>query len=84
VTLREFDEAVLIVICKVLSESKAAHKPEEAFARRFPGKGGKVRKSIKLLVHEGYVLRHPTGGSMTYQLTNLGREKCRELRDRTP
>jgi|GEM_PF-1740080 len=83
-TLRAFDESVLMVVCKVLSESKEAHKPEEAFARRFPGKGDKVRKSLKVLVHEGYVQKHPTGGSMTYQLTNIGRAKCRELRGRGP
>ncbi len=82
--LREFDEAVLLVICKVLSESKAAHKPQEAFAKRFPGKGDKVRKSLRLLVHEGYLQKHPTAGSMTYQLTDIGRMKCRELREQVP
>lgn len=40
--LREFDESVLLVVCQIIS-SKADHKPKEAFARRFPGKGDKVR-----------------------------------------
>ena len=78
--LREFDESVLLVACQALS-GKADHKPKEAFARRFPGKGDKVRRSLELLAREGYLQKHPTGSSMTYQMTDIGRAKCRELRD---
>ncbi|MFB3765723.1 MAG: hypothetical protein ACE14P_10835 [Methanotrichaceae archaeon] len=81
--LREFDESVLLVVCQILS-GKADHKPKEAFARRFPGKGGKVRKSLEMLAREGYIQKHPTGGGMTYQMTDLGRAKCRELREHIP
>ncbi len=82
-TLREFDESVLMVACQILS-GKADHKPKEAFARRFPGKGDKVRRSLELLTRGGYIQKHPTGGAMTYQMTDLGRAKCRELRSRAP
>jgi len=34
-----------------------------------------------LLAREGYLQKHPTGSSMTYQMTDIGRAKCRELRD---
>ena len=72
-----------MVACQALS-GKADHKPKEAFARRFPGKGDKVRKSLELLAREGFIQKHPTAGGMTYQMTDLGRAKCRELRVMMP
>jgi len=64
-----------------ISSGKADYRPKEAFARRFPGKGDKVQKSLDLLAREGYIRKHPTGGAMTYQRTDIGRAKCHGLRE---
>lgn len=59
--------------------AKATHLPEHVLVHRFPNLGHRVRKALKKLVSEGYVQRHPTRDEMTYQITNAGRDLCREM-----
>jgi hypothetical protein len=74
-----FEAAVLKSLYRAVGKSKAAHVPEPAFAKNFPGKGRMVKKALKLLIREGYVQKHPTGGEMTYELTDLGWDLCKKM-----
>jgi len=76
-----FEALVLISICKAVRMSKSAHVPEQSFMRKFPGKGGIVKKALRVLIREGYVQRHPTGSEMTFELTDSGWDLCRSLRE---
>jgi DNA-binding PadR family transcriptional regulator len=39
-----------------------------------------MRKTLRKLHSKGYVIKHPTGGEVTYQITRLGIEKLEEMR----
>jgi CTP-dependent riboflavin kinase len=82
--LRRFEIAVLQSICKATNMSKAAHVPEQAFVKRFPGAECEAKKTLKKLISLGYVKMHPTRGGMTYDLTNAGWDLCKELRKKAP
>jgi RIO-like serine/threonine protein kinase len=77
--LDELDLFVLQVICKATHISKSAHVPPEAFVKRLPFSGRRIKKALKKLVTSGYVQLHPTRGGMTYALTKAGLDKCREI-----
>ncbi|GEM_PF-586687 len=76
-----FEAAVMISMCKAAKMSNSAHVPEQAFARRFPGRGDKVRKALRDLIREGLVRKHPTRNEMTFELTKDGVAFCRELQE---
>lgn len=78
--LREFEQIVLQQTCVELHMSKARHVPEHAIIKRFPGAEREARKALKKLVTQGYVGRHPTSGEMTYQMTQMGWEECKRMK----
>ncbi len=80
--INRFDETVLLRICRKTSLSLHDHMPAEAFKRSFPGREDRAQDSLEKLIKLGYVLRHPTRGGMTYQITKEVRDKCRELREK--
>jgi len=42
----------------------------------------KAEKALRDLVALNYVLKHPTGGEMTYAIDERGLDECRKLRER--
>jgi hypothetical protein len=44
--------------------------------------GRKAERALRDLVAFNYILKHPTGGEMTYALDERGLEECRKLRDK--
>lgn len=78
--LRDFERKVLAEICKATNTSKSSHVPEHAFVKKFPN-AKHARKALQKLVTQGYVARHPTGGGMTYQMTQTGWEECRRMKE---
>lgn len=45
-------------------------------------KGRKAEKALRDLIALNYVLKHPTGGEMTYAIDERGLEECRKMRER--
>jgi len=43
--------------------------------------GHKADKALRDLIALNYILKHPTGGEMTYALGERGLEACRKLRE---
>lgn len=43
--------------------------------------GHKADKALRDLIALNYILKHPTGGEMTYSLDERGLEVCRKLRE---
>jgi len=79
--ITDFERDILFKLCQETSMAKAAHLPEHVLVRRFPNLGHRVRKALGKLVSKGYVARHPTRNEMTYQLTDMGREECRRMKE---
>ncbi|HSD56893.1 MAG TPA: hypothetical protein VLB04_01830 [Methanotrichaceae archaeon] len=77
--LREFELIVLQQVCRELHMSKVRHVSDHAIVKRFPGAEREARKALKKLITQGYVGRHPTGGEMTYQMTELGWDTCKKM-----
>ncbi|HPE52225.1 MULTISPECIES: hypothetical protein [Methanothrix] len=80
--ITDFERAILVKLCQETGMAKAAHLPEHVLVRRFPNLGHRVKKALGKLVSKGYVARHPTRNEMTYQLTELGIEECRQMKER--
>ncbi|VVB64735.1 Uncharacterised protein [uncultured archaeon] len=76
--LDEFDLFVLQAICKATHISKSAHVPPEAFVKRLPYSGRRIKKALQKIITSGYVQLHPTRGGMTYGLTRAGLDICRQ------
>ncbi|MCD6209678.1 hypothetical protein DRN80_06405 [Methanosarcinales archaeon] len=75
--LNEIEIAVLISICHKTKMSKKVHIPKQYFLNRFKGrKRVYAEKALLSLIKKGYVIKHPTRGEMTYQLTDFGRKEC--------
>ncbi len=79
--ITDFERDILVKLCQETGMAKAAHLPEHVLVRRFPNLGHRVRKALSKLISKGYVARHPTRNEMTYQLTDIGREECRRMRE---
>lgn len=79
--LNELQCAVLVSICKVNKGSKSAHYPEQYFMKKFQKQSKLAKRALHELISLGYVVKHPTGGEMTYELTQRGFEICKSIRD---
>lgn len=79
--ITDFERDILVKLCQATNTAKAAHVPEHVLVRRFPNLGHRVRKALSKLISKGYVARHPTRNEMTYQLTEIGWEECRKLKE---
>ena len=79
--LNQLELAVLACICTATGGSKSAHVPEQYFMRKFQKQMKMANRSLHRLISLGYVAKHPTGGEMTYELTQRGFEVCRAIRD---
>jgi hypothetical protein len=81
--LTEREVAALVALYDAARGSLSAHVPSEAILSRF-------RKDFRGYVAEGlddlakhperYVIKHPTRGAMTYQISITGVRKLQELR----
>jgi predicted transcriptional regulator len=80
--ITDFERAVLVKLCQETTMAKAAHPPEHILVHRFPNLGHRVRKALNKLVSKGYVARHPTRNEMTYQLTDIGIDECRRMKEK--
>ncbi len=79
--LTELEKAILASICAATGGSKAAHVPKQYFMRKFQKQSKLAKRALHRLVSLGYVVQHPTGGEMTYELTQRGFEVCKAIRD---
>ena len=79
--LREFELIVLQQTCVGLHMSKAMRVSEHAIIKRFPGAEREAKKALHKLVTQGYVGMHPTRSEMTYQMTQMGWEECRRMKE---
>jgi len=79
--LTDFERNILVKLCQETNMAKAAHLSEHVLVHRFPNLGHRVRKALSKLISKGYVARHPTRNEMTYQLTDIGIEECRKMKE---
>lgn len=79
--LNQLDIAILVSICKATNVSKSAHVPIQYFIKKFQNKMKMAKRSLHKLISLGYVSRHPTGGEMTYELTQKGLVACMEIKE---
>ena len=79
--LTELETAVLVSICKATDGSKSAHVPKQYFMKKFQNQSTLAKRALHNLISSGYVIKHPTGGEMTYELTQRGFEVCKAIRD---
>ena len=56
--------------------------PKTHFLGRPELQGHKAEKALRDLIAVNYIIKHPTGGEMTYALDGRGLEECRKLRER--
>ena len=81
--LTEREVAALFALYNATGGGFHAHVPEEAVVSRFRKDfRGYVSEGLDDLARhpEGYVMKHPTRVGMTYQITNSGIEKLKQLR----
>lgn len=72
-SLSDIDVAVLRAVADACNYSLSAHVPEPAILKRCDKSVIKdIGKSLKKLHSKGLVIRHPTRGNMTYQLSQDG------------
>jgi len=78
--LSPVETATLQALADACNYSLSAHVPKEAITRRaHPNLRGDVKKSLKKLRSKGYCFEHPTGGNMTWQLTQRGLTMARNI-----
>ncbi|HNX39350.1 MAG TPA: hypothetical protein PKK11_02115 [Methanothrix sp.] len=76
------ERRVLTSICQATNSSKSAHVPKPYFMKKFQqDKRTKkaAEKALVSLIAHGYVSLHKTRNEMTYQLTDIGLDVCREI-----
>jgi hypothetical protein len=80
--LTEEEKAILVIAAYSCSFSLGAHVSDIVICSKRPThlRGG-VKKVIKSLVKKGYLQKHPTGGSMTWQLTRVGLDTAVSLEE---
>jgi predicted transcriptional regulator len=72
--------ATLMAIFAETGLSTSAHVPLTSVQRHFrKDLRGFCRKALNELVRSGFVIKHPTRGSMTYSLTPEGIKKVKEF-----
>ena len=79
--LTDLEKSVLLIWGNELNFSTRSHYPIERINRRIDaiidGILTKDRKRIiKTLINSGFIVRHPTGGSKTYNLSPYGLRCC--------
>lgn len=78
-----FPEAVereVILALYLKSGSLHAHFPKEAFIKKIPPQLQKwASKGLDSLVRKGLVIKHPTSGDTTYQLSKDGQMRAKLL-----
>lgn len=71
--MEEMLKATLVALADACNYSLHAHPPEEAVLHKLPTHlRGDARKALKKLVRLGFAQKHPTKGSMTYNITQRG------------
>jgi len=76
--LTEFQRAVLIALADACQYTLNAHVPVQAVQRGFPTHlRGDAKDVLKKLARKRYCIKHPTRGSMTFQLSQLGLDEAR-------
>jgi hypothetical protein len=71
--LSSLEKAALIALYEEVGFSTHAHISIISIQRHFAKElRGFCSDALKGLVKKGYVIKHPTGGSMTYSLTTEG------------
>ena len=67
-SLTPYELEVLIACCDVCNYSPKCHQPIEYIVKRIDKSAGKlVKRVVKKLVSKGFIIKHPTGGGMTYE-----------------
>lgn len=78
--LNGIQKSILVGLCMKTKGSKEAHLPKQAFMNKPQTKGKKADRALRELVAFGYITKHPTGGDLTYELSERGYDVCRKLR----
>ncbi len=72
-TLNEVHKAALLTLADACNWSLHAHVPIETVTRKVASHlRGDMKKAIRHLSKKGYCLPHPTGGTITWELTRMG------------
>lgn len=68
--------STLVALAEACNYSTNAHVPEGAVLRGTASHlQGDMKKTLKKLAKEGYAIKHPTAGDMTYYITKDGIDK---------
>lgn len=74
------EKEVILVLYVKARGSLHAHFPKEAFIKKIPPQLQKwAIKGLDELVRKGLVIKHPTGGNTTYQLSKEGITRAKSL-----
>lgn len=80
VILPPMEMAVLKALADACNYSLGAHVPLEAISCKFPRHlRGDIKKNLRKLRSKGYCFEHPTGRTVTWQLTFEGLSMCRAI-----
>lgn len=83
-TLNSVGKATLMSLFAEVGFSIHAHVPLTSIQRHFPkALRGFCGEAVKDLVKHGYIVKHPTGGAMTYSLSPEGILKVKEILEET-
>jgi len=75
------EEATLRALADACNYSLSAHVPVEAVTARFQTHlRGEAKKALERLRRKDYCYKHPTGRSMTWQLTRKGLDMAKDLK----
>jgi len=81
--LSRFEQAVLLSLCLANKGSLSSHVPKPYFMKKFKGKLQKhAERALHSLISLNYVYVHPTRGEITYALTQVGLDTCRDLKEK--
>lgn len=80
--LTETEKAVLLACCDANNFSLGSHVPIEAIAKRVQDyvSGKFFKKAIRVLLSNGFIIKHPTRGKITYSLSRDGRDAGYKLK----
>ena len=72
--------AAIMALYDACGDSTNNHVPEEAVVRRVRSDmRGDMKDALKVLIKNQYAQRHPTGGTMTYNITQKGLDFARSV-----
>lgn len=80
--LTEIERAVLLACCNANNFSLGSHVSIERIMRRLDKKIQRkyAKKDFKKLISNGFIVKHPTRGSMTYELSPKGLKAGNKLK----